>query len=147
MSLQTFRRIFKATAATVVVTVMLSNVGGAPSITGSPLYVQRVLNEYCAALGSKNSVAYQSVFHKNGHPDWDLIKRQWKEHDTVHTLTKSELLFQDKDLIIVRLYTDILWRDYEPPFTSEEVSLVVLRNEESTWKVWNVSQLDVKKKE
>ncbi len=76
-----------------------------------------------------------------------MIKRLWSEHTTTHTIKKSELLFQDAELKIVRLYTDILWHDYKPQFTSEEDSLVVLKTDRSAWKVWSVSQLRVGKKE
>lgn len=133
--------------AVFVVGGLLAHIEAATPITVPPPIVQKVLNEYCKVLGSENLDAYRSVFHRNGHPDWELTKRLWREHDTTHTLTKSELLFQDDKLMVVRLYTDILWRDYKPPFTSEEDSLVVLQKDNSAWKIWSVSQLDVRKKE
>jgi hypothetical protein len=136
-----------ALACFVIVLGLLAHIEAATPITVPPPVVQDVLNAYCKSLGSKNVDAYGSVFHINGHRDWESIKRFWKEHDTTHTVRKSELLFQDDDMMIVRLYTDILWRDYKPPFTSEEDSLVVLRRDDSAWKVWSVSQLDVRKKE
>ena len=112
-----------------------------------PHSVEKLLAEYCTALGSEKLDQYRSVFHRNGHPEKGIQERLWKEHDTKHAISKAELLFQDDKLMVVRLSTEIVFKDYKPPLLMVEVSLVTLQLEDSAWKVWSVTQLDVNKKE
>jgi hypothetical protein len=114
-----------------------------------PVGVRQALDEYFTALGSEKWDAYRNTFHINGHPD-ARIRDRWADHDAKVSLTKLELLHQEQDLIVARVFTDIHWLDYKPRFTSEETCIIILRKEhqkdKSLWKLWSVAQLDVRKK-
>jgi len=107
--------------------------------------MQRLLDSYCAAVGKKDWDSYCELFHRNGTPVFHL-RDLWKEHTFRTSQTQLDLLFQDNDLAILKLHYDIHWLDYKPPFTSEATCILILRKQETEWRIWSVSDLDSMKK-
>jgi hypothetical protein len=120
------------------------------AVTEPPAVIQKLVADYCQALGGKSWEKSRALYCINGHPD--VKERDFQEYKVEAKPTKAEVLYRDADLMIVRVTMDETFVEYKPPVQCYRVSLMTVRfdpserEEKRAWRIWNISTLNSGKK-
>jgi hypothetical protein len=123
-----------------------------PPVTAPPEVIQKLITDYCQALGADNWEKFRALYCINGHPELKERDFRSREYKVEAKLTKAEVLYREADLMIVRVTMDETFVNYKPPVQCYNISLMTVRfdpserEEKRAWRIWSISLLDGGKK-